>query len=193
MAKEQNFAHPPRGHVAILAYDDVNDRWQVVECTADGYLKIRLQEVNGTVLIQQYMPSLLQPGINTYIGTAWQKQAPVWGFSDTVGQKLSEQSNVAATFWMQTADPDPGEVWRILGLSLYRSANVPTFVRVQVYRDAALDNIVDLDIAVVNKYYSFPFDIVLKAGQYLRFGFASATVGETCEATYWGYQLNVGM
>ena len=124
-------------------------------------------------------------------GTQWRKLPMLWGYTDTTGEKISQASDVAATFWIQTADPDPGKIWRIQGLSLYRSVNVPTFVRVQVYRNAALDNINDLSVPVVTRYYSFPFDIVLKEGQYLKLGFAGATVGELCEVTYWGYEMAV--
>lgn len=42
MAKEQTFSHPPKGHVALLAYDSVNDRWQVVHVDADGNLQVDL-------------------------------------------------------------------------------------------------------------------------------------------------------
>lgn len=166
--------------------------WKRINSTAGGALKVQIEGSDGVVLIQQMMPTLLNPGIYGYDGATWRKMGLIWSYNDTIGQKISEASDVAATFWLQTADPDAGEVWRVLGLSVYRSVNVPTLVRVQVHRGGADDNIQDVIPTVNSQYFSFPIDIVLKEGQYLRAGFAGATIGETCELTYWGYQMAVG-
>lgn len=40
MAKETTFEHPPKGHVALLAYDSANDRWQAVYVDASGNLQV---------------------------------------------------------------------------------------------------------------------------------------------------------
>lgn len=50
MAKEQNFPHPPRGHVALLAYDSVNDRFQVVHVDATGLLQVDVADSGGVTL-----------------------------------------------------------------------------------------------------------------------------------------------
>lgn len=42
MALDQNFPHPPKGHFGLVAYDSVNDRWQVVHVDADGNLQVDL-------------------------------------------------------------------------------------------------------------------------------------------------------
>lgn len=40
MAKETSFDQPPRGHVGLLVYDSVNDKWYAVLGDADGHLKV---------------------------------------------------------------------------------------------------------------------------------------------------------
>ena len=40
MAKETLFDHPPKGHVAITAYDPSVDKWRAVEVDAEGRLEV---------------------------------------------------------------------------------------------------------------------------------------------------------
>ena len=40
MAKETLFDHPPKGHVAITAYDPSVDKWRAVEVDASGRLEV---------------------------------------------------------------------------------------------------------------------------------------------------------
>ncbi len=40
MAKQTEFPHPPEGHIGLLAYDSVNDKWYAVLGDADGHLQL---------------------------------------------------------------------------------------------------------------------------------------------------------
>lgn len=40
MTKETEFPHPPRGHIAVLGYDPVNERWQVFYVDDDGHVSV---------------------------------------------------------------------------------------------------------------------------------------------------------
>lgn len=70
MAKETDFEHPPRGHVATLYYDVANDRFQVVQG----------DDVDTAIpaTAKAMLASSLAHG---YDGTLWRKLALVWGYS----------------------------------------------------------------------------------------------------------------
>jgi len=193
MAKQQNFAHPPRGHVAILAYDVVNNRWQVLECTADGYLKTRLQEVEGTVPIQQTTPALLQPGMNTYDGAAWRKQPLIWGYSDRYLVQQQNVSNVAGDYTSDLPSVPAGEVWRVAGVSVYRGTNVNQYARVQVYDGSTAVSIEDIDVGTLGRFFSNSVEIILKAGDNVRVVYTGATVDEVVITVALGYKMSVDM
>lgn len=49
MAKETAFGHPPRGHVALLAYDPAEDRFRVLEVESDANPNLLVSLAGGSV------------------------------------------------------------------------------------------------------------------------------------------------
>ncbi len=89
MTKEQNFPHPPAGHFGLLAYDSVNDRWQVVHVDASGNLQVDL--------VAAALPSgaateakQLADGHNVAVSN------PISGFA-TEAKQLADGHNVAVS------------------------------------------------------------------------------------------------
>ncbi len=101
MAKEQNFEHPPGGHVAILIYDPTNDRFQVV------------QGDDVDTAIPAAGKSLLASALaHGYDGSAWRKLPLLWGYSDVL---ISYQGTTTATVGRNTfthPGPAAGEIWK---------------------------------------------------------------------------------
>lgn len=50
MAKETSYEHPPEGHVGLLAYDSVNDKWYAVLADAGGRLQVEVVDSGGSDL-----------------------------------------------------------------------------------------------------------------------------------------------
>jgi len=193
MAKEQHFVHPPRGHVAILAYDDGNDRWQVLECTADGYLEIRLQEVNGTVPVQQATPALLQPGINTYDGSVWHKQAPIWGFTDRYHETEYTTDSAGGTHTFTFSTVPAGEVWVITGVSIVNQNNVWTG-NVDAFFGAGIATVKAWYGGVAGQWQTWdPVHLVLKADDHVKAYIQSTVLHDDLYCNMWGYKMAIDM
>jgi len=193
MAKEQHFAHPPRGHVAILAYDDGNNRWQVLECTEDGYLQVRLQEVNGTVLIQQVMPSLLQPGINTHDGATWRKQPLIWGYTDRWAGTDSIADAVAGANTITLPAVPAGSVYvlqALTGLNVNSICSMRFRVK-SVAVACTLTTFANQPAATVaaKDYTGLP----LKEGDQAQIIFEGCTVNDDLYMVAWGYKMRVNL
>lgn len=62
MAKEQSFSFPPRGHVALLAYDPAADVFRVVAVDASGNLQVGMGGGGG-----------LESDLYAWDGSTWQK------------------------------------------------------------------------------------------------------------------------
>jgi len=193
MAKEQNFAHPPRGHVAILAYDDVNNRWQVVECTADGYLKTRLQEVNGTVLVQQYMPSLLQPGINTYIGTDWQKQPMIWGFTERWSESLDISCDASGYVLKRTTAVDTGYVHVVEAVACQLTERETTSVSIECRSNPINVPLNAVATLAANTYLFWAGRATLQVGDQIQIYMAGTNENDHFVGRVWGYKMKVDM
>ena len=182
MTKEQTFEHPPRGHVALLAYDSVNDRFQVVHVDASGLLQVDVAAVADP-----------QANAHGYDGAAWRKQPLIWSYSDRlVDQKQNADTPAGAVTLSHTTVP-AGEVWTVLGGSV---VNVNTATPCRMW--AALAG---LGIAVYEygtlaiSVYSItsPLNIVLKAGDNVDVTFSGCTLGDTILSNIFGYKMSIAL
>ena len=181
-AKETDFEHPPRGHVATLFYDIVNHRFQVVQG----------DDVDAAIPATAKAP-LASSLAHGYDGALWRKLALLWGFSNSLWGEVSDTAEEDATLFLVGATVQPGEVWVVNKISWYRDTNAEQNMRLSVYTGDAYVNLVDYPVPAVTTFYEDDMRGVLEAGERLRFGFASATTGEYCEAHYWGYKMHIDM
>lgn len=182
MTKEQTFEHPPRGHVALLYYDVANDRFQVVQG----------DDVDTAIpaTAKALLTSTLAHG---YDGSAWRKQAPIWGYSDRLAEQKLHTMTAGTTYVMAMTAVPPGYVDRIVGFSL---ATDKAGAGCLPYADfaGALMVIYPSQTMAANVYKAVsPYDLILKAGDYVQFNWSGVAVNDVLIANIWGYRMAVAM
>ena len=182
MAKEQVFEHPPRGHVAILYYDPTNDRYQVVEG----------DDVDTAIpaTAKSMLTSALAHG---YDGTVWRKLPMLWGYTDRYLVSQQNVSDVAATYVVDLPAVDSGEVWRVLGVGVWRDTVAGQYARLTVAVGVPGTDIEDIDVPAIGRFYNNSRELVLRSGDNIRVQYIASVVGEIVITTAWGYKMKVTM
>lgn len=98
----------PITDLPVRLYTYYNGSWQNAPTETDGSLHVSFRSQAQTLLIQQVMPSLIQPGMNAYVGGDWQKQPIMYGYSDRLHIKASHTQVGAGAYTMTicTVPPD---------------------------------------------------------------------------------------
>lgn len=193
MTKEQTFAHPPRGHVALLAYDSANDRFQVVHVDASGLLQVDIAAQAIDVEVTQVTPADLVVAAHGYDGAAWRKQPPIWGYSDRYVVQQQNVSDVAGDYTINLPAVPAGEVWRVLGLAVYRGTNVNQYARLQVIVGVSAYSVEDIAIPTLGRFFPGAAELVLKAVDNVRVIYTGATVGEVVITVASGYKMSIAL
>jgi len=193
VTKDTNFKHPPGGHGAILAYDSVNDRFQVVHVNAAGQLQVYIAGHYGTLLVQQNMPSLLQPGINTYDGAAWRKQPTIWGYYDRLAE-FDTHTKVGAGDALRTLFTVPDGYVYIVNAAMSKNIDKITVQNYLLYDGSDYYSIFSSTPTAVNQWQLNPnLFYALKKDDRLTFQFVACDAGDHLEFGAWGYKMKIDM
>lgn len=180
MAKETVFQHPPGKHVAILAYDSVNDRWQAVHVDASGQLSINVAA-----------PQKLDVNLYGWDGAVARKLALVWGWSANWDENLG--GTATGTSYLKKSSVVPvGQVWVLQALSITDSARQVTLASMGVVR--ASGGIVSLNyIAPLprNTPLFCTGTFTLGAGDWAQVFLDGTVAGDVINAGLCGYKMSV--
>lgn len=99
MAKETVFQHPPGKHVAVLAYDSVNDRWQAVHADVSGQLSVKVAAAKTPERFAE-TKSELNPGAGTYNITFTAVPAGQVYTLEGIAAKNQTRAASFLTFWI---------------------------------------------------------------------------------------------
>jgi len=193
VTKDTNFKHPPGGHVAGLGYDSGNDRFQVVHVNAAGQLQVYIAGHYGTLLVQQYMPSLLQPGINTYDGAAWRKQPLVWGFSSRWSELATGTSTGGAATNAVTVVVPAGYVYVLESWTILHDDTANRAAFLTMVGGAGNPYLYESSAMVPNVYLYETCHITLQAGDILQLTVWALANTKKCYLTAWGHKMQVNM
>jgi len=177
VTKETNFEHPPRGHVALLAYDSVNDRWQAVYVDASGRL-----QMDGADLTTR---------IHGWDGSAWHKLPMTWGYSDQYAERVVDTTMPAGHSNLNGSSVTDGEVWRVTGASFIVFSTSCTEVRLS-FNVGGVSFFLDSVLTPSSgQFYSFLCDLTLKKDNFMFFRFYSLTLNDDAYIHFWGYKMKV--
>lgn len=167
--------------------------WQAPAIEADGSLHVHLNSQEADLGIAQATPALLQPGVNTYVANAWQKQPMMFGFTDTYSE--TDDNNYTATGFITrslTAVP-AGYVYMVTAITaIFTTGTCPAIYTYLTM--GAGDIMVKSDIAAaVGVPMSISGQFPLKAGQYVKVGFN--ITAQPCHVYVYvsGYKMKIDM
>jgi len=204
VTKEQTFEHPPRGHVALLAYDSVNDRFQVVHIDANGLLQVDVAaqaanlDVNIAaqaidVEVTQATPADLVVAAHGYDGAAWRKQPLIWGYTDRIVEAVVVADATVGTNYLALGVVPAGEVWVIEAMSGTDDTTVPTGVLFGAYNGSAWLWMKQVAAPVVSVYADYQGVLRLKAGDNCAVVFLGCTLNDNLYANFVGYKMSITM
>jgi hypothetical protein len=123
--------------------------------------------------------------------SVWRKLALLWGYSDRYLNQQQDTSDVAANYTINLAGVPAGEVWRIQGVGVYRTAVAGQYARLQVYNGSTAVSIEDIAIATAGRFINNSRELVLKAGDNIRVVYIASVVDEVLITGAWGYKMAV--
>lgn len=183
----------PLTTIQARVYTFYNGSWQNAPTETDGSLHVHLESYEGTLLIQQYMPSLLQPGMNAYDGAAWHKQPLIWGFTDRWGERATGVSTGGAATNALTIAVPAGYVYKLEGWTIEHNDTgaktvylscVSSSVTVQMYSSQSFAQ--NTQVYGVNQFTLIEDDQI----QFTVWGLVS---GKTAYLDVWGSIMKVDM
>lgn len=114
-----------------------------------------------------------------------------WGYNRRYIDIQQDVSDVAGTFTINLAGPDLGNVWRVMGVSVYRNVNVNQYARLQVVAIVTAITIEDINIPVLGRFFPSISEFVVSDVDNIRVQYTGATIGEIVITTAWGYKMVV--
>lgn len=167
--------------------------WTTVPAEADGSPHVYIMGQDGTLLIQQYMPSLLQPGMNAYIAGAWQKQPLIWGYSDRYVDSETDLSADAGTNNLSLTAVPAGEVWKVTSISAFDATSDITTLTLSVILGAVTHYLKVEAITVASQLVLWSGELILKEGDYVGAAFYGCTALDDLYLTACGFKMDVDL
>ena len=115
----------------------------------------------------------------------------IWGYTDRLVATSSLQSDVNGSFVINLPAVSSGEVWRVMGVCVYRDTNAGQYARVTIVYSGGSTSIEDISMPATGKLYPSISELVLKAVDNIRVTYVGATIGETVITSAWGYKMTV--
>jgi hypothetical protein len=182
VAKETTFDHPPKGHVAILAYDSANDQWQAVYVDASGNLQVDVASGNQ-----------IEALAHGYYGGGWQKNPLQFGFSDRLADGFYN-GDLAAGYSEFTKGTVPvGEVYVVTWCTLAYYNSVPTRVELAGMFGTFGVDLINVSSPADGVTYTRLVNAFLKAGDYFRLRIYGATLHDIVYVKWHGYKMDVDL
>lgn len=186
MAKETNFKHPPKGHVGLLAYDSVNDRWQVVHVDEDGqlHIEIKAELPAGTKNIGDVDVATM-PTVTVIPGSG----EKLIGFSGIVEERLRDIDLSVNTNVLTGTTVPTGEVWVLTHVSIQYDGSVPTRMYVEATGLATATILFWKEEPTPAVFYVNTFNVLMQAGDYIRAIALGSTLHDGMNCMYSGYKM----
>lgn len=175
----------------LYGFDDPD--WVPVPSQANGELHVRLQSVNGTVLIQQYMPSLLQPGVNTHISGDWQKQPMIHGISDALGERDYNLTASAGSNTLTVGNVPAGEMWVFTRLSAVNLNNAITGLAFASIIDSVEYRLGQVSVRSAYQSFDIQGPIYLSPGDRAHAYFTGCTLNDDLYFWATGYRMDIDL
>jgi len=193
MAKEQTFAHPPRGHVAILYYDSANDCFRVVGGDGVGHANIRIAAQGVDVEVTQDAPADLLVAAHGYDGATWRKQPLVWGYTERLYAFDTHTKAGAGTYTITVFTVPAGYVYVVNAIVSNDTATAIKHAHQVCDGDDCMtiheETQSGAGVLIVNANISYP----MEAGDKLKVVFTAAQDADYLVARVWGYKMKVNM
>ncbi len=182
MAKETDFEHPPRGHVAILYYDVANDRFQVVQG----------DDVDTAIpaAAKAMLASSLAHG---YDGSAWRKLPLLWGYTDRLAEVDSRVQSGGGNELVELYTVPAGYVAEINMTSSRNRDTITTHEHVLVVNSDEYAIKVYVNNPVGNTAINDNVRYVLAPGDIFKVRYYSCTDGDRLVTKVWGWLMDVTM
>lgn len=215
MAKETNFQHPPRGHVAFLAYDSVNDRWQAIYVDASGNLQVDVVTLGelrnalhsvGTdeldvhidgqasdVEVAQTTPADLAVAQHQYTGAAWVKSNLLWGYNAVWGEQQTHTKSAAGNYNLDSDAVPSGYVYVVKAVVSNNTDKTINHQHALVVNNYAIPILAPTSTTANVWRVTFPVDIALAEGDFVRVTFYNCDDGDDLYLRICGYKMKVDM
>ena len=181
-AKETDFEHPPRGHVATLFYDIVNHRFQVVQG----------DDVDAAIPATAKAPLASSLG-HGYDGTLWRKLPMTWGYSDRWSQRLDHTKVGDGDYEMSFTAVSEGYV-HTLNAVISRNSSTQGQHEYLLWDGSYWYPIHPYGSPAANVFrISGYLSYVMKKDDFLKITFRSCTNGDVLTGLLWGYKMKIDM
>lgn len=169
----------------------VTDVWKRLTAEADGSLHTHITGHDGTLLIQQYMPSLLKPGIHGYDGSAWQELSLLWGYTDRLHVKATH-TQVGAGAYTMTIATVPADYVYVVNAIISNNATRALKHSLQVCAAADCMTVYEKTTIAAGELVLYGnVTYVLKAGDSVKAVFTTSQNGDYMVGRVWGYMMKV--
>jgi len=176
----------------IKAITDNNGRIPVSLGASGITLDVNLESSDITLPTQEQSPlTSLIAQLESYIGAAYVKQAPIWGYSVSANERVSDSSDGSNPYTLTFTSVPSGYVRRVQCLSGYGTSAAYTSVRIEVYIDGGWVRVYYNTDGTVNYPYSIFSPLTLAAGENARVLFYGTSNGNTLKANMVAYDMKV--
>lgn len=215
MTKETNFEHPPRGHVGLLAYDSVNDRFQVVYVGADGRLHIDVKASalpsgaataakqladghnvtvdNADIEVVQPTPADLKMAQHQYDGAAWRKSNLLWGYNGLVAEAVDDEDLGADTQYLNGTTVPAGEIWVLSTVTGAVASGTAVNLFFTIISNGVTMHVFSDPSPTSGQWYVSTGQFVLGYQDYVQLQIQSCTAGDVARMRYGGYKMKLNM
>lgn len=215
MAKETNFEHPPKGHLALLAYDPANDRWQAVHVDDSGNLQVditaivdgqihlygwdgdsweKLQvDANKYLKVTLPLEEALGARAYNYDGSNWRRANMLWGYNDRWAERATNLNADAGTNNLSTTAVPAGYVYWAAAVRMLNNTSTITQYRLEVLGGGVAVPLKFQDTPAAGDSLLWSGGLPLKEGDQIRAIFYGCTAGDDLYLDVWGYKMKVDM
>ena len=124
-----------------------------------------------------------------YWGGAWRNQPLIWGYTDSYLIEQQNESDVDASYTIDLPNCPSGQIYRVMGMAIYRDTVTTSFGRIQVAEGVSGTSVEDIPITAAGMLFNNTREVILKSGQNLRVVYVASEIGEIVITTAWGYKM----
>lgn len=215
MAKETEFDHPPRGHLAPLIFDSVAKKWYAIKGSGYDYLKVDVESSdlpdgaatalkqlpdghnvtvdNPTITVVTQDAGHLLVDQHQYDGDTWRKSNLLWGYYDRLLEKVEYPTDGSTSMIYTTAVP-AGEVHVVTNYAFYHTDTLAREGEVFTAIDPDWQMCLRPKASITNGvWYTETVETVLKEGDQIRLEMFAMVTGKVVYLTVWGYKMKINM
>lgn len=173
----------------------VNDDGRLPVSIDGGVAKIdvNLKTSSITLPTQEASPlTSIIAQLETYIGAAYVKQAPIWGYTRAYAEAVIFPCTEAGTKVIATTDVDADYVRVVTNVLCYTSTEAVTLCFLRKITNATVIRLAVNSALGANTPLHNVGDIILKADDYLEFEAAGVVEGTSMRIYASGYEMKIG-